>query len=482
MKLVTSTTSFYDNHLLFNEHQEKSFQEETTRYPTIEIGRVRFYEPDSVYLEGRNPVSEVGTLFVAGKAAWIVFDNLLEDVRVIQEETMELNISTFVGKNIAKITYNGIVLELTNMKQWERLSSHVQTIEKESVQAYISAYQKKYHELLKEHRTLFISYTDNFITKFVPQSFFYDLEFLYLVDGCLLKADQKFSAVRIIDYLTATRMAYAKEHGYDGRELHFKDSYAETIKNFELLKSLFKKKMILDEATATFVTHQIFWSRLKHHSATEWHTNYGNSFRECAKNLAAYIEVYATMSEIIPDDTRNITLFTLYMMEMTSFLEKENYVYSLRTVEKLVEKILHDRQLEQFEQFLLSQASKPKITIEDIDKMNAEDFKVFIAGIFRGLGYGVEMIKEETVPSINLIATIKTASLGIQVKKICFPLGDAAIQEIAEDLATLSLQEGLVITNATFTKSATELAKEHRIVLWDRKKLITELENKLIIK
>lgn len=114
--------------------------------------------------------------------------------------------------------------------------------------------------------------------------------------------------------------------------------------------------------------------------------------------------------------------------------------------------------------------------------MNAEDFKVFIAGIFRGLGYGVEMIKEETVPSINLIATIKTASLGIQVKKICFPLGDAAIQEIAEDLATLSLQEGLVITNATFTKSATELAKEHRIVLWDRKKLITELENKLIIK
>ncbi|MFC4770761.1 restriction endonuclease [Enterococcus hermanniensis] len=479
MELVTSNTSFYDSQLLFNEQQEKRFTEETTGCPTLEIGRVRFYEPDSIYLEGRNPVSEVGTLFVAGKAAWIVFDNLLEDVRVIHEEAMELKILTFVESNSAQITYNGIVLELTDMKQWERLSNHVQSIEKEAIQADISEYQKKYHELLKEHRILFIRYTDNFITKFVPQSFFYDLEFLYLVDECLLKADQKLKAVRIIDYLTATRMTYAKEHGYEGHELHFKDRYHETIKNFELLKSLFKKKMALDEATAAFVTHQIFWSRLKHHGANEWHKSHGASFRESAKNLAAYIEVYSVMPEIIPEDMRNITLFTLYLMEMTSFLEKEDYVFSLRKVERSVGKILHDRQLEKFEQLLLSKVSKPKTTIEDIDQMSNEDFKVFIAGIFRSLGYGIEFITD--VPAVDLIATIKTNSLGIQVKQICFPLGDTAIQEVIDGVAKLSLHEGLVVTNATFTKSATELAKDHKIVLWDRKKLIRELENTLII-
>jgi HJR/Mrr/RecB family endonuclease len=48
-------------------------------------------------------------------------------------------------------------------------------------------------------------------------------------------------------------------------------------------------------------------------------------------------------------------------------------------------------------------------------------------------------------------------------------VSNSAVQEIVAGMKYYNCQRGVVVTNSTFTKAATELARKNTIQLWDRK-------------
>ena len=114
---------------------------------------------------------------------------------------------------------------------------------------------------------------------------------------------------------------------------------------------------------------------------------------------------------------------------------------------------------------------------DEIHYMSGPEFERFMADLLRQKGYEVEETPLSGDQGVDLILpTLDGKRVVIQLKRWTGPVGNKAIQATFAGMAHYQADEGWVITNSTFTKSARELARSTSVRLIDRDELTDWLE------
>lgn len=116
--------------------------------------------------------------------------------------------------------------------------------------------------------------------------------------------------------------------------------------------------------------------------------------------------------------------------------------------------------------------------IKRIDTMDGIDFEHYLAVHFRKQGYRVTVTPPEHDYGVDLILRKGKEKIAVQAKRYDFSknynVTYRAVQEVAAGMKYYGCNKGMVVTNSTFTKQATELAIANNIEMWDRCKLISK--------
>ncbi len=126
--------------------------------------------------------------------------------------------------------------------------------------------------------------------------------------------------------------------------------------------------------------------------------------------------------------------------------------------------------------FLLSSLFRRKrklnAQLAKIDAMNGLEFEAYIADLLRSLGYkNVHITKASGDFGVDIVADFCDERFAFQCKCYSSNLGVKCVQEVSAGMAMYDADFGAVVTNASFTRSAKELADALGIQLIDRDEL-----------
>lgn len=136
-----------------------------------------------------------------------------------------------------------------------------------------------------------------------------------------------------------------------------------------------------------------------------------------------------------------------------------------------IEKIKKERKLKYLESKIMKDADE-SITIKDIDSMSGYDFEKFLLKLYKRMGYSViQHTQLSNDQGADLVVKNNGVKYVVQAKRYSGVVGNSAIQQVVASIRHYGAEEGVVVTNSTFTTSAIALAKSNKIELIDRRKL-----------
>ncbi len=141
--------------------------------------------------------------------------------------------------------------------------------------------------------------------------------------------------------------------------------------------------------------------------------------------------------------------------------------YSVKVVVKAVKKHKWEQNGKRGVILLLSS------TIDDIDIMEGYEFENYLKTLFFYAGFGAETTKKAKDYGADIILTDENGNkIVVQAKRYNKKVGVKSVQEIMGAMSHYKANEGMVVTNSTFSFEAETLAKDNNIRLVDRKELI----------
>jgi HJR/Mrr/RecB family endonuclease len=109
----------------------------------------------------------------------------------------------------------------------------------------------------------------------------------------------------------------------------------------------------------------------------------------------------------------------------------------------------------------------------DCSKMSGVEFEIYLSGLLRQLGFtDIRNTPTTNDQGADLLAKRNGRTVVIQAKRYGSPVGNGAVQQVVGALHFYSGDEGWVVTNSTFTRSAKELAQRTGIKLIDGHELV----------
>lgn len=108
--------------------------------------------------------------------------------------------------------------------------------------------------------------------------------------------------------------------------------------------------------------------------------------------------------------------------------------------------------------------------------MSGKEFESFIATLFQKKGFKVLQTPLSGDFGIDVIIENSFIKIGIQTKCYNDKVSNSAVQEAVTGIKHYNLDKAMVITNNYFQPSAIALAKDNNVILWDRDKLLQEIE------
>jgi restriction system protein len=120
------------------------------------------------------------------------------------------------------------------------------------------------------------------------------------------------------------------------------------------------------------------------------------------------------------------------------------------------------------------------LTLARLKSMNPREFEHTMAELLSRLGYkDVKVIGGSGDLGVDIIAKYKDDRVVVQCKRYTSKkVGSPELQMFIGMMVTeYKASKGIYITTSSFTKDAIELARRHRIELWDGNKLIDILMN-----
>lgn len=118
-----------------------------------------------------------------------------------------------------------------------------------------------------------------------------------------------------------------------------------------------------------------------------------------------------------------------------------------------------------------------KSGINIVDKMNGEEFEVFLLTHFERLGYKGHTTAKSGDYGADLVLIKDNEKIVVQAKRWKAKVGIEAIQQVIGAKSYYKASKCIVITNNFFTPNAWNLAKSSNVELWDREKLLKIMNN-----
>jgi len=124
-----------------------------------------------------------------------------------------------------------------------------------------------------------------------------------------------------------------------------------------------------------------------------------------------------------------------------------------------------------FKNFHTKELSRPKASV-DVSEMRGVDFESHLMSLLREKGFtNIRGTPTTGDQGADLLAKKDGKNIVIQAKRYTGSVGNKAVQEVASAVSFYGGDEGWVITNSTFTKSAKELAQRTGVRLIDWRNL-----------
>ncbi|MDD3673439.1 MAG: restriction endonuclease, partial [Synergistaceae bacterium] len=116
-----------------------------------------------------------------------------------------------------------------------------------------------------------------------------------------------------------------------------------------------------------------------------------------------------------------------------------------------------------------------KTGVSELTKLSGREFEIWLANLFRRMGYKVRLLRGYKDYGADLIVTnFQGRKWAVQAKKRSgSKTGVSAIGEVLRGQNYYKCDLALVVTNSDFTKQAYEEARACGVVLWNREKLIS---------
>ncbi len=111
----------------------------------------------------------------------------------------------------------------------------------------------------------------------------------------------------------------------------------------------------------------------------------------------------------------------------------------------------------------------------EIDTMTGPQFESLLEALFSGLGCRVYRTGHKGGIGPELVIEQEGRRSVVMATRSAVPVGRGAVQQAIGAKAPHGATGAMVVTNATFTAHATTLAREHGVVLWDRRVLFAEM-------
>lgn len=110
--------------------------------------------------------------------------------------------------------------------------------------------------------------------------------------------------------------------------------------------------------------------------------------------------------------------------------------------------------------------------IADIDRMEGITFERYLVGLFRRLGYAVELTPARGDYGADLILSKDGLRTAVQAKRYAKNVGVKAVQEVVTAQKMYKCTQAMVVTNSGYTQQARQLARANGVILWDRQYLV----------
>ncbi|TPR56273.1 hypothetical protein FJU10_12705 [Enterococcus sp. OL5] len=180
-----------------------------------------------------------------------------------------------------------------------------------------------------------------------------------------------------------------------------------------------------------------------------------------------------------------------YINELVNYqhsLEEEIATLEREAKESLSEiSVAIDNSLKKIKVIIEEEKQLKKILIKNemeiLDQSTGLEFENEIAKILHLVGFEeVSVSKGSGDQGIDIFAKKDGEKFGIQCKKYSSSVGNKAVQEVISGKEFFNLDKAIVITNSSFTTSATELAFKANVTLWNRMNLEQIISENLIDK
>lgn len=109
--------------------------------------------------------------------------------------------------------------------------------------------------------------------------------------------------------------------------------------------------------------------------------------------------------------------------------------------------------------------------VASLDGMDGIEFERFLRALFARLGYNAKVTQAGSDYGVDVILKKDGRRVAVQAKRHGKPVGLKAVQEVRSGMDFYGADEGWVVTNSTFTKSAGDLASRTGVRLVDGNRL-----------
>jgi restriction system protein len=159
----------------------------------------------------------------------------------------------------------------------------------------------------------------------------------------------------------------------------------------------------------------------------------------------------------------------VYSLYDTLYLRFDSYLYSLIAYSSIL--VSSTIALFLAIKFIIHH-SPARQDITQIDKMNGIEFEQFVGHLLKRRGYNYISYTERYDLGIDILAQKDKQVWGIQVKRSKNPISTHAVRQVVTALKYYDCDQGMVISNSSFTKAARKLAKSNDCVMIERKNLL----------
>lgn len=377
----------------------------------------------------------------------------IEENRIIEERRKQKEIEELEAKYKEEEKIKQLELEKTRAEQTElnNFIRHVNSIQTD-----------------RELEKMFLNYFERYVDeKFLIESYYLDLAEYLLSNNYLYKKVRKilpeFDKVNLEDNI--------KKYNHNWFNIN------------KVIEFMRRKYSDLNNESIKLITWIEIYDVAITYYSNIFYELYGKQVGDIQNlTLKDSILKYIT-SDILNDSYQIRCMFVYYLMSINKFDEEEydkGYIYCKKIFENHYNLMKDENEYNNFVKSLLTkeEINKKLCTIDDVDLMGGYDFEIFVAEIFKKMGYKTTVTKASGDQGVDVIAEKNGIRYGIQAKRYSAVVSNSAVQEVVAGISFYKCDKAVVLTNNYFTNSAIELAKTNQVILWDRdmlKQKITEL-------